>query len=78
MTTTSGGREAPGPAAMRERVNGWLDAINPVTKRLVAERTAYDSQLIPVTEYVTVSCIEAFLRYPDAVATITKAMAPEE
>ena len=78
MTTTSGGREAPGPAAMRERVNGWLDAINPVTKRLVAERTAYDSQLIPVTEYVTVSCIEAFLRYPEAVATITKAMAPEE
>ncbi len=64
--------------AMRLEVNGWLDAINPVTRRLVAERTAYDSQLIPVTQYVTVSCIEAFLRYPEAVATITAAMSPAE
>jgi len=70
--------EAPDLEGMRDRVNGWLEAINPVTRRLVAERTAYDSQLIPVTQYVTVSCIEAFLRYPDAVATITDAMAPEE
>ena len=62
----------------RAEVNGWLAVINPVTKRLVAERTAYDSQLIPVTQYVTVSCIEAFLRYPEAVATITAAMSPEE
>jgi len=62
----------------RDRVNAWLAAINPVTKRLVAERTSYSSQLIPVTPYVTVSCIEAFLRYPEAVATITAAMSPEE
>ena len=63
---------------MRDRVNGWLKDINPVTRRLVDERTAYDSQLIPVTQYVTVSCIEAFLRYPDAVKAIAEAMAPEE
>jgi len=62
----------------REQVNSWLAAINPVTSHLIAERTSYSSQLIPVTPYVTVSCIEAFLRYPEAVATIAAAMPPEE
>ncbi|MEC8814758.1 MAG: hypothetical protein VYA92_03035 [Actinomycetota bacterium] len=62
----------------RDLVNGWLATINPITKRLVAERTSYSSQLIPVTPYVMVSCIEAFLRYPDVVATIAAAMEPEE
>ena len=62
----------------RDLVNGWLATINPITKRLVAERTSYSSQLIPVTPYVMVSCVEAFLRYPDAVAIITAAMEPEE
>ena len=31
----------------RDLVNAWLAAINPVTKRLVADRTSYSSQLIP-------------------------------
>jgi len=62
----------------RNQVNSWLAAINPVTSYLIAERTSYSSQLIPVTPYVTVSCIEAFLRYPEAVATIAAAMPPEE
>jgi len=62
----------------RDQVNSWLAAINPVTSHLVAERTSYSSQLIPVTPYVTVSCIEAFLRYPEAVARIAAAMSPEE
>ena len=73
------GESSPGGAATtRDQVNSWLAAINPVTSHLVAERTSYASQLIPVTPYVTVSCIEAFLRYPEAVATITAAMSPEE
>ena len=63
---------------IRDRVNDRIRAINPVTRRLVAERTAYASQLIPVTQYVTVSCIEAFLRYPAAVEAITSARTPEE
>ena len=62
----------------RNQVNSWLAAINPVTSHLIAERTSYSSQLIPVTQYVTVSCIEAFLRYPEAVTTIAAAMPPEE
>ena len=65
-------------AAVRDRVNERIRAINPVTRRLVNERTAYASLLIPVTQYVTVSCIEAFLRYPDAVDVITAARTPEE
>ena len=32
--------------SVRDRVNGRIRAINPVTQRLVAERTAYSSQLI--------------------------------
>ena len=61
-----------------ERVNGFLEAINPVSARLVAERTGYSSQLVPVTPYVAVSVVEAFHRYPDAVEAITAAMSPEE
>jgi len=61
-----------------ERVNSLLEAINPVSARLVAERTGYSSQLVPVTPYVAVSVVEAFHRYPDAVKAITAAMSPEE
>ncbi len=62
----------------RERVNALLAEVNRVSKVLVHERTAYSSQLIPVQQYVVVSCIEAFLRYPEAIGTITAAMPPEE
>ena len=72
------GRAEEGVPARRDQVNGWLTTINPITRQLVAERTGYSSQLIPVTPYVMVSCVEAFLRYPDAVAIITAAMEPEE
>ena len=72
------GRAEEGVPARRDQVNRWLATINPITRQLVAERTGYSSQLIPVTPYVMVSCVEAFLRYPDAVAIITAAMEPEE
>jgi len=63
---------------VRDRVNERIGIINPITRRLVTERTAYASQLIPVTQYVTVSCIEAFLRYPAAVEVVIAARSPEE
>jgi len=72
------GRDEEGVPARRDQVNEWLATINPITRQLVAERTGYSSQLIPVTPYVMVSCVEAFLRYPDAVAIITAVMEPEE
>ena len=60
------------------RVNDLLAEINPISARLITERTGYESQLIPVTSYVVVSVIEAFLRYPAAIDVITDAMSPEE
>ncbi|MEE3275941.1 MAG: hypothetical protein VX240_06970 [Actinomycetota bacterium] len=65
----------PGP---RERVNGLIAEVNAVSKVLMRERTSYASQLIPVQQYVVVSCIEAFLRYPAAIEVIGAAMSPEE
>ena len=62
----------------RERVNALIAEVNAVSKVLMRERTSYDSQLIPVRQYVVVSCIEAFLRYPEAIEVITAAMSPEE
>ena len=62
----------------RARVNGLIAEVNAVSKVLMRERTSYASQLIPVQQYVTVSCIEAFLRYPEAIEVITAAMSPEE
>ncbi|MEC7811137.1 MAG: hypothetical protein VYB07_08150 [Actinomycetota bacterium] len=59
-------------------VNNYLKAINPISAHLMAERTGYSSQLIPVTSYVTVSAIEAFLRYPEVIGVITQSMEPEE
>ena len=53
-------------------VNNYLKAINPISAHLMAERTGYSSQLIPVTSYVTVSAIEAFLRYPEVIGVITQ------
>ena len=59
-------------------MNDLLAEINPISARLITERTGYESQLIPVTSYVVVSVIEAFLRYPAAIDVITDAMSPEE
>ena len=43
------GRAEEGVPARRDQVNRWLATINPITRQLVAERTGYSSQLIPVT-----------------------------
>jgi len=61
-----------------ERVNHLIGEINSVSRDLMAERTHYSSQLIPVSAYVVLSTVEAFLRYPDIVKSIVQAMPPEE
>ena len=63
---------------MIERVNHLIGEINSVSRDLMAERTHYSSQLIPVSAYVVLSTVEAFLRYPDIVKSIVQAMPPEE
>ena len=63
---------------MIERVNHLIGEINSVSRDLMAERTHYSSQLIPVSAYVVLSTVEAFLRYPDIVESIVERMPPEE
>ena len=63
---------------MIERVNHLIAEINSVSRDLMAERTHYSSQLIPVSAYVVLSTVEAFLRYPDIVESIVEKMPPEE
>jgi hypothetical protein len=50
----------------------------PISKALTAERTSLESALIPVTAYIVVACVEAFLRYPEMVRRIDAAMPAEE
>lgn len=46
---------------------------SPIARQLTIERTAYSSQLIPVTPYIIVACAEAFYRYPEMMARIDSA-----
>jgi phosphohistidine swiveling domain-containing protein len=59
-------------------VNDVIAYHDPITRGLNAERTSLESQLIPVTAYVVVACIEAYLRYPDMMKQIDAAMPVEE
>ncbi|MDQ6696648.1 MAG: hypothetical protein M3Z46_04230, partial [Actinomycetota bacterium] len=50
----------------------------PISRALTDERTSLESALIPVTAYIVVACVEAYLRYPDMVRRIEAAMPAEE
>jgi hypothetical protein len=67
----------PDPAEQRRRADELIAYHAPIAHRLTAERTSYQSQLIPVTPYILVACAEAFLRYPEMVRTIDAAMPAE-
>ena len=49
-----------------------------VSRAMTAERTALESQLIPVSAYILISAVEAWYRWPDMLATIATARPPEE
>lgn len=69
------------PATAEERkaeANRLIAYHSPISERLTLERTAYSSQLIPVTPYILVACAEAFLRYPEMMRTIDAALPAEE
>jgi hypothetical protein len=68
----------PEDVARKAHVNELIDYMAPISKRLTEERTALESALIPVTAYIITACVEAFLRYPDMMATIDRAMPAEE
>ncbi|MGQ0833019.1 MAG: hypothetical protein ACT4OV_15230 [Microthrixaceae bacterium] len=50
----------------------------PISRALTEERTSLESALIPVTAYIVVACAEAFLRYPEMIRQIDRAMPAEE
>lgn len=64
--------------ALRRRANEHIAYHSPIAHRLTAERTSYQSQMIPVTSYILVACAEAFTRYADMVRVIDAAMPAEE
>jgi hypothetical protein len=73
------GRTAPSDAAgRREAANRLIAYHSPISERLTLERTAYSSQLIPVTPYILVACAEAFLRYPEMMRAIDSALPAEQ
>src|SRR5207248_1627015 len=49
-----------------------------ITKAMVAQRTALESRLIPVTAYILVAAAEAWYRWPDIVQAIDAARPAED
>ena len=71
----------PDPLTQEEakaNANRLIAYHSPISKALTMERTSLESKLIPVTAYIVVACSEAYLRYPEMMATIDKAMPAEE
>lgn len=51
---------------------------SPISRALTDERTSLESALIPVTAYIVVACVEAYLRYPEMIRRIDAVMPAEE
>jgi hypothetical protein len=62
---------------MKAEANRLIAYHSPIAKRLTLERTSYTSQLIPVTAYILVACVEAWYRYPELVRIIDAARPAE-
>ncbi len=60
------------------RTNELIAYHSPISYRLTAERTSYQSQMIPVTSYILVACAETFTRYAEMIRAIDAAMPAEE
>jgi hypothetical protein len=62
----------------KAEVNRWLRYHSEISFTLTQQRTALESALIPVSAYILIACIECYRRYPELIAEIEAAMAPEE
>lgn len=60
------------------RTNELIAYHAPISAHLTGERTALESKLIPVTAYIVVACVEAFLRYGELARAIDDAMPADE
>jgi hypothetical protein len=82
------GRTPPDPALLvrgapvtgderKAEANRLIAYHEPITRALTVERTSYHSQLIPVTPYILVACVETWYRYPEMMRAIDAAMPAE-
>ncbi|MGH9195541.1 MAG: hypothetical protein ACRD1T_07365 [Acidimicrobiia bacterium] len=62
----------------KEEINKWISYHSEITQAMVAERTALESKLIPVTAYIIISAVECYRRYPEMMEKIEAAMSAEE
>lgn len=62
----------------KEEINKWISYHSEITQAMVAERTALESKLIPVTAYIIISAVECYRRYPQMIEKIEAAMPAED
>ena len=60
------------------KANRLIAYHSPISRALTDERTSLESALIPVTAYIVVACVEAYLRYPEMIRRIDAVMPAEE
>lgn len=62
----------------KEEINRWISYHSEITQKMVAERTALESKLIPVNAYILISAVECYRRHPEMIEKIEAAMPAEE
>lgn len=61
-----------------EEINRWIRYHGDISGAMTAERTALESQLIPVSAYILISAVECYRRHPEMIPVIDRAMAAED
>lgn len=61
-----------------DALNTWIAYHGTAAEAMTRQRTALESQLVPVTAYIMVSAVECYRRHPEMVRAIASAMAPED
>src|SRR5438309_1864473 len=54
----------------RAEINRWIRYHGDISRAMTAERTSLESQLIPVSAYILLSCVEAYRRWPEIIEAI--------
>ena len=55
-----------------DEVNRWIRYHGDISKVMTAERTSLESQLMPVSAYILLACVESYRRWPDMIERIEK------
>jgi hypothetical protein len=61
----------------RADIDRWIRYHSEISYHLTMERTALESELIPVSAYIVIACVECYRRYPEMIEAITAAASPE-